>query len=350
MVGLGLGASGASEQATLLYSQLSNDDEVGAQSQRIRLGKGWLQLALDEPELARDELTIAVPTAYNYGSLRIALWAQGWKARAEFTLGSWDDALRTVERAIVDQEGSQIELVRPLLHWTAAQVFALRGELEQASAHVALSSATAENYPVMQIPACMAGAQLAEVQADYAGVVRAFAPLLGLDRAHGIDEPGFWPWQAVYADALVMVKRAEEADEFIRPLELLADRRRHRSTQARLACVRGRILIAHDEIKGARAAFERSLASLEGLPMPYLRARVHFAYGQSLRRVGKRRDAAPHLTMARELYATLGARTYVERCDRELQAGGLRIVRRGGAPGVVLTAQELAVTTLIANG
>jgi DNA-binding CsgD family transcriptional regulator len=114
--------------------------------------------------------------------------------------------------------------------------------------------------------------------------------------------------------------------------------------------VRGRILIARDDIRGARTAFESGLTSLDGLSMPYLRARLQFAYGQSLRRAGKRRDAAPHLNLARDLYATLGARTSVERCDRELNAGGLNLGRSTANPGIALTPQELAVTTLIASG
>ncbi|TFD23363.1 LuxR family transcriptional regulator [Cryobacterium sp. TMS1-13-1] len=350
MIGLGLAALGKTAEATAFYHQMTVGNAVGAQSQRMRLGKGWLQLAMDEPELARDELTIAVPTAYNYGSLRISLWAQAWKARAEFTLGSWDDALRTVARASIDQESSHIDLTRPLLHWTASQVFALRGDLERASAHRRLAAATAEDYPVMQIPSCLAVAQVAEIQADYDGVIRALTPMLRLDRSHGIDEPGFWPWQDVYANALVMVNRVDEAGDFLRPLERLADKRRHRSTIARLAYVRGRILSAKDEIEEARGVFEQGLVALEGLPMPFLRARVHFAYGQSLRRAGKRRDAAPQLSTARDIFSSLGAIPYVRRCDRELLAGGLNVARREGGDLAALTAQEQAVTGLVASG
>jgi len=85
----------------------------------------------------------------------------------------------------------------------------------------------------MLIPACLARAQVAEAQADYEGVLRAFEPLLRLDRGHGIDEPGFWPWQDVYANALVMADRAQEAAAFLLPHEALANSRGHRSTTAR---------------------------------------------------------------------------------------------------------------------
>lgn len=115
------------------------------------------------------------------------------------------------------------------------------------------------------------------------------------------------------------------------------------------ALIRGRIAGAEGDIDAARAHFERALSRLEPLPLPYDRARVNFAYGQTLRRAGKRREADVALKNAREDYRSLGARTYVERCDRELQAGGLHTGRAGAGPSH-LTAQERAVARLVARG
>jgi hypothetical protein len=44
-----------------------------------------------------------------------------------------------------------------------------------------------------------------------------------------------------------------------------------------------------------------------------------------MRRAGKRRLASSVLRAARDLYDSLGAATYVERCDRELKATGLDV-------------------------
>src|SRR3712207_7526646 len=65
--------------------------------------------------------------------------------------------------------------------------------------------------------------------------------------------------------------------------------------------------------------------SLAVLPLPYERARVDFAHGITLRRAGRRRDAAALLTTARQSFAALGARVYVERCDRELDRKSTRL-------------------------
>ena len=345
IMGLGLAAEGRGDEAERTYEQVLTSVAPGAQSQRVQMGKGWLDLARDEHMTARRELHGAVPTEYRMGSTRISLWAQAWMARAEFALGAWDSAVRVVHRAAAQLERSGLDLERPLVHWTGAQVQALRGNWDAAHEHLDRGSATPHDYEVMLVPSAMARAHCAEAQADYDTVLRALEPLTQL-RAD-VDEPGFWPWHDVYANALVVTNRVAEADEFLRPHERVAAERRHRSTCARLGYVRGRIAGASGDIDAAKEHFEGALSQLHGMPLPYERARVNFAYGQTLRRAGKRREADLVLHNARDAFAALGARSYIERCDRELKAGGLH-ARRGDL--TELTGQERAVARLVAEG
>ena len=213
-------------------------------------------------------MTSAVPTEFAHGSQRISLWAQGWLARADFALGAWDDALKTVGTA-VPMQGDWIELARPWPHWTASKSTPLRGNWDAAASHLERGTAASDSYPVMLLPYCLAQAQVAETKADYDGVIRALIPVLGLQRHSGIDEPGFWPWQDHYANALVMTGQVAEADAFLVPHEQLANERNHRSTQARLAAVRGRIQAANGDLDAARTSFVGGLAQLDGLPLPY---------------------------------------------------------------------------------
>jgi DNA-binding CsgD family transcriptional regulator len=127
------------------------------------------------------------------------------------------------------------------------------------------------------------------------------------------------------------------------------DRVSHRSAQARLGCARGRLHGALGDIHAARRSFEAPLDLLSGLPLRYDTARVNFAFGQTLRRAGKRRQADAVVGTAREIYLSLGAHTYVARCDRELKAGGVHQVR-GSRDDVQLTPQEEAFSTLVAQG
>jgi DNA-binding CsgD family transcriptional regulator len=348
--GLGLGAMGRIAEAEACYAALNERRDLGAQAQRVRMGMGWLHVATDRHESAREELAAAVSTDFSDGSYRISLWARAWLARAEFGVGRWDQALRTAREAVVLQERVGMELVRPLLHWTLTQIHAMRGEWDAAAEHLERGRATAENYPIMLVPGRLAMANAAEARTDYDAVILALEPLLSLDRTAGLDEPGFWPWQDVYANALVMKDRVDEASAFLRPLEVLAAERGHRSGIARMAYVRGRIHGAEGNTDAARAAFEAGRAQLAGLHLPYDRARVDFAYGQTMRRAGKRREAAAVLTAARADFAALGAATYVERCERELQAAGTSVSRRDAADLRVLTPQERAVARLVAGG
>ncbi|MET7701464.1 AAA family ATPase [Streptomyces sp. NPDC005485] len=349
VLGLGLAAMGRPDEALAAYEAAADKLVGGAQPQRFQLGRGWVDLALDAPEAARRGLEAAVPTGYHMGSTRISLWAQGWLARTQFALGAWQDALETVQRAAARLADVRIELVRPMVHWTGAQIHALRGDWEAADHHVGEAGADLHHYEIMLVPSCLARAQVAEARGDYDRVVEALTPVVQLPERRSIDEPGFWPWPDVYANALVMTGRLDEADAFLTPHEERAARRGHRSAMARIGLARGRLVAARGDIDTAREQFEQALQHLEHLPLPYDRARINFVYGQTLRRAGKRREADAVLQNARDAYATLGARTYVERCERELQAGGLHAVRLT-AGMAQLTPQEQAVARLVASG
>ncbi|MEV7289765.1 AAA family ATPase [Streptomyces sp. NPDC093252] len=349
VLGLGLAAMGRPQEALAAYETAVAEMPGSAQHQRFQLGRGWVDLALDAPEAARSRLEAAVPTGFRMGSTRISLWAEGWLARTQFALGSWPEALETVQRAAARLAEVRIELVRPLVHWTGAQIHALRGDWDEADRQVDEAAAGLHHYKVMLIPSCLARAQVAEARGDYERVVEALSPVVQLTERETVDEPGFWPWPDVYANALVVIGRLDEADTFLTPYEELAARRGHRSAQARNGLARSRLIAARGDIEAARQEFERALALLEHLPLPYDRARINFAYGQTLRRAGKRREADSVLRNARDAYATLGAHTYVARCDRELQAGGLS-PRRLTSGLAQLTPQERAVAQLVAVG
>ncbi|MFD2093528.1 helix-turn-helix transcriptional regulator [Blastococcus deserti] len=349
IVGLGHAARGCIDEAFTAYRQALAESPSGPQHQRARMGLGWLSLAQDHPEAARRELEFAVRTVRQTGSNRISLWALVWLARTRFALGDWPGALDAVGQAEVLLGATGLDLLRPLVHWTGAQIRALRGERDAAERHLSLGAAAEHDYTVMTVPALLARAQVAETASDYSTVVRHLAPLVTRMPRGGLDEPGFWPWHDVYANALVVTDRLAQAEEFLAPLEATAHRRGHRSASARLGYVRGRLLAARGDLPGAEEAFEAARARLAPLPLPYERARVDFAHGITLRRAGRRRDAAELLTTARQAFAALGAQVYVERCDRELKTG--RPASRGAEPGTEsLTEQERTVAGLVATG
>ena len=347
--GLGLLAAGHPRRATAAYDELSARVRHGAQAQRVVMGRGWVQFIRDDVDGARASLESAVAAAGLGGSRRITLWALAWLARVQFAIGEWDRAMSTVERGRALAATSGIVVTTPLLEWTAAQIGALRGDWPAAASAVRTASSVTSDYEMMVIPTVLARAQIAEAEADYAKVRRLAAPLARMAAGTSLQEPGYWPWPDLLANALVLDGQLDAADSFLRPHEQRAKTRGHRSAQARLGYARGRLHGALGDIHAARRSFETSLELLHGLPLRYDTARVNFAYGQTLRRAGKRRQADAVISTARELYLSLGAHTYVARCDRELKAGGLHQVR-GTRDDVNLTPQEEAVTTLVAQG
>lgn len=347
--GLGMLAAGHPRRATAAYDDLSARVRHGPQAQRVVMGRGWVQFIRDDVDGARASLESAVASAGLGGSTRITLWALAWLSRVHFATGEWDRAIGTVERGRTLAAATGIVVTTPLLEWTAAQIGALRGDWSAAASAVRTASAVTSDYEMMVIPTVLAQAQIAEAEADYAKVRRLAAPLTRMATGTSLQEPGYWPWPDLLANALVLDGQLDEADSFLQPHEQRAKARGHRSAQARLGYARGRLHGALGDIHAARRSFEASLEMLHGLPLRYDTARVNFAFGQTLRRAGKRRQADAVISTARELYMSLGAHTYVARCDRELKAGGLHRVR-GSSDDVSLTPQEDAVSALVAQG
>ena len=357
--GLGLYARGQLGEAEASYQRAFAHAAENAQKQRVQMGAGWLALRMDNAESALVNFESAAPTEYRGGSLRISLWAEAWLARTHLVLGNWDAAAATVARASVRLETSRMPLIRPLLYWTAAELWSMRGDWDRARYYVSQAAVQPGTYRAMQVPASLARARFHEARADYESALAVLQPLTELD-PWTENRVSFWPWQDTYVNALVMTDQLDAADSFLTAFEGVRREREVPSDSARMAWARGRILAAQGDPDTAKEHFEAALGHLRGLNRPYLRARISFAFGQSMRRAGKRRVASSVLRVARDLYDSLGAATYVERCDRELKATGLDV---GNLPDPAdpvlaaasdhhtqLTAQERAVAELVAGG
>lgn len=357
--GLGLYARGRLGEAEASYQRAFAHAAENAQKQRVQMGAGWLALRMDNVESALVNFESAAPTEYRGGSLRISLWAEAWLARTHLVLGNWDAAAATIARSSVRLETSRMPLIRPLLYWTAAELWSVRGDWDRARYYVSQAAVQPGTYRAMQVPASLARARFHEARADYESALAVLQPLTELD-PWTEDRVSFWPWQDTYVNALVMTDQLDTADAFLTSFEGLRREREIPSDMARMAWARGRLLAAQGDPDAAKEQFEASLGHLRGLNRPYLRARISFAFGQSMRRAGKRRLASSVLRAARDLYDSLGAATYVERCDRELKATGLDV---GNFPDpsdtvltaardhhIQLTAQEQAVAELVAGG
>ena len=175
------------------------------------MAAGWLRLVDDDVAGARAILGPTAASAVSRGSVRIAVWSYLWLARAEFVIGAWDDATTHAERAVSLLEESGHEWLRPLAHFAATLMPAARGAWTAADEHALAASAHPGDYELMQVASSLSNTVLAVARADNDGILRACEPILALPERAGVDEPGFWPWQDYYGEALVAAGRLDES-------------------------------------------------------------------------------------------------------------------------------------------
>jgi ATP/maltotriose-dependent transcriptional regulator MalT len=100
----------------------------------------------------------------------------------------------------------------------------------------------------------------------------------------------------------------------------------------------------------AELEFKHVLDDAEVARWPFLRARIQLAYGQWLRRERRTQDARVPLRAARDAFDALGTPPWSERARRELRAAGENSDRRAPSTLEALTAQELHIVRLAAEG
>jgi DNA-binding CsgD family transcriptional regulator len=115
---------------------------------------------------------------------------------------------------------------------------------------------------------------------------------------------------------------------------------------ARAARVRA-LLCGDDEVD---AAFGAALTEHARTPDRFETARTRLLYGERLRRLRRRTDSRVLLRGALEDFERLGARRWSDIALSELDATGLTVHRRETGPVVDLTARELQIAVLLADG
>lgn len=315
----------------------------------LRATRGWLRLVADDLSGARADLGRAAGAARRAGSLDQAGLALAQLVRMEYLTGAWDDAVVHAEHGLAIVGSIEGLEVWPFILWTATYVPVARGDLDVAGRIVDMID-RASRSPDWRAAMSLARAQLAAGRGDHPGVLAALEPLRQLSPRGAIDEPGLWPWPALYAEALVETGELEAADAVLRVHEELAATRDRRSAIAGLARVRGRLEALAGRGEAAEASFQAGLDALASLPLPYERARIHADYGAMLRRQGVRRLAREQLLAAQTIFGHLGARPADEWTARELAGCGLKPRSRASTASEPLTPRESAVAQLVVKG
>jgi DNA-binding CsgD family transcriptional regulator len=336
----GLGYAGRTAEA---FATVAGADGPDVTWLEPRSARGTLRLVEDDLDGAIADLAAAADTALRFGVLNTAAFSFAFLARAEYLAGEWDDAVLHAERAVAVNIEADLDFTRSMVFGIAALVPAARGDWEAAERAMEGTPRDEGDYERSIIAVAMSRARIGEAIGDPEAVLAALEPVRRFRHRDGAEEPGFWAWPDLYAEALARVGRAAEADALLVPHEHRAAERGRQSSIARLARARGRVAAALGRTEEAEAAFTHALAAVEKVSFPFDAARTRLAAGEFLRRTGHRRRAAELLHAAQRGFAELGAAPYVERCVQELAASGLRPGPRRTRDDNRLTAQELVV-------
>jgi DNA-binding CsgD family transcriptional regulator len=164
--------------------------------------------------------------------------------------------------------------------------------------------------------------------------------------AWGLRNPGFVPWRSALAPALARLGEDEEALELAREQielarEFQVDREHGMALRALGLVVGGRDGISH---------LEQSIRVLASCPARLEHARALVDLGAALRRVGERSRARDVLRQGLDRAQRLGASALADQAHAELVAAGARPRRRAISGREGLTASELRVAEMAADG
>ncbi|MDX6585430.1 MAG: hypothetical protein QOI10_4614, partial [Solirubrobacterales bacterium] len=261
-------------------------------------------------------------------------------------VGDWDLAITAAEEASRLAE----ELAEP--QWVAAAntaialVAAMRGDDEKAERLAGQAEMAAESV----------GANITVAFAQFGKVLAALASGRHAD-AYAFAERVFDPADSAYHPVISSWLIADLAEAARNIDELEAARARVAQVEAMggdqpgtwiaLVLRHARALVADPAEAGVR--FEEALAS-DLTRWPVQRARIQLAFGQWLRRGRRVAESRTVLRAARDTFDALGSAPWSEQARRELRASGERSRRRVPEARDQLTAQELQIAQLAAEG
>ena len=341
-----LAGRGGADEIRAAVPLLETDPELGRDPRRL----SWLMLA---PLYLRDatsgarlrELVDEVRGAAGIGALPALLFHVAVDQAT--TTASWVRAEANFAEAIrlATDTGQTTELAMSLaglarLDSRAGRTAACRAHGEAARTHCAARD--------IHVGEAWVGHALGDLELSlgHPGIAaELFADLIRLLARLGIDDVDLWPGPE-YGDALVRIGRREEALATATSYRTRAAAKGQPWARARGDRAMGIAVADHD----ADDWFASALGWHEQTLDRFETARTRLAYGERLRRSGRRRDARVQLRAAFDDFTELGASVWRDRAATELTATGEHVHAAVGNAVADLTPQELQVSVLLAEG
>lgn len=319
-----------------------------------RMLSGWLSLVADDPLTARETLRGENLDANHNGILRV--WQDAWLARTHYVLGEFSAARLVVEHGLSRAERHGTTLLNPVLLWTGAQVAAFQGDSALSTNYLSRlprQHSSDDAFIIQRLPTAMCRMIVTANSADLPSAIRAGEALAGIGMEKDTRQPGFWPWEDVYAQCLIRAGKISAADQVVTDSEDRIASCRLDSVTAKMLVPRGSILLRRGFIDEGLRCFETAAGLMDNSPMLAYRSRILLEYGQVLRRLGRRNHAEGIFARAQEVFEDMDATAMVERTRRER-----RISSSGSTSGAsgtagtapTLTPQEEQIALMVADG
>jgi DNA-binding CsgD family transcriptional regulator len=333
-------AIGETSRFEELTAEIRDNDAVVA---NFALDLLWAE----EYDLARSALESSLREGRAQGNVMRAIWNQACIATLELRLGRLQAARLAAAEAITLGDARGMSLWAGIADAALAGVHAWQGDEAgcRAAASLALASARQSRSLSDEVAACSPIGVLALGLGRPQDVVDELEPLAVRWEGSTVVEPSAVAFIPDLVEAHAQLRQLDEARRRLDRFASAAARARRQWALAAVARCEG-ILAGSDFAQH----FEHALQLLDASPLTFERARTQLAYGERLRRAGRRREARTHLRAAHAAFAAVDALPWAERAAAELRAAGEPVGRRDPDREASLTAQELQIAHLVADG
>jgi DNA-binding CsgD family transcriptional regulator len=307
---------------------------------------GMAAHAVGEPERAADFLARAESRLRDDGRLGLLSQVLTLQVLDNMELGDWAraDAALLEGRYLALETGQSIWDIGT--QTLTAIMAALHGDNDLAQSVATQAEHAANGRRLNDLLSCVQLARgiglttIGEYGAAYEALRRTFDPddaaFHATERFHGV---------MFLAETALQAGRAAEAREVISALEDDAKVTTSATLHRHLSYARA-VLARGDE---AEELYRQALRN-DLVRWPWLRARIELAYGAWLRRRRRVTQSRTYLRSAQATFDLIGAGSWAERARAELRAAGERAVSAAPAALSTLSAQELQIAKLAAQG
>ncbi|MEP9361653.1 AAA family ATPase [Nocardioides sp. CN2-186] len=307
----------------------------------------WL---LDEHATAHQRLIRATDLMQRSGALQSLPQATMMLGQVQFDMGRYDDARRSGRLMIDISEAHGLHFYRAAGRELRARVEAVRGDHQESLREIDSLFAETEPGQTVSLEANLITARgyaltgLREHEAAYQQLRQLFA-------ADGTPVHPHVSYGSL-GDLVAAASRVGRVAEVV-GLVRAAEEHLGDDPGERMARVLARAKAHTVDDDSAGSLFERAITGAGDTTWPFERANAQLEYGVWLRRQKRPADARHHLRSASQLFARLGAQSWVAAADAELRASGVRLDDDSDSQTArwrELTSQEREIVLLAATG